>query len=1096
MSSSKVTTKEIIETTERYPVQHEEYVRTFGGVKTMSIPFTARTKKVLVKHHYFRESYEEEQCKQLEDHHTTYTPFSPKTRNHKRNNYVDTLSSSTEQHSLRSQRNNLISSYILKSSTPERSYNVVTARTNVNRSKQKYNNNKYHIINPFKKNERYVEEYYPSQRAVTLSSEYHHSCHHNKQNETVYIYSSEIEGTPERIETNPEYVAENIHILTNNNYDDDAYKRDCIVFIQSCYRGHLTRKSLYDNLRYFYRIHSASEIIKGVFDKHNQRLFYRKANKYVVYLNSVYLKKIVRIDVNNLPQYYKRNVRYTLLRKDKGEAFQVLRKRNGTSVNNVNSGNSYYSEIHNIVYNVTTDEQQHDKLYKMKLQNKLLKQLLIMKLQKEENNLRERFLKFKGTDKERYDALLKRNKEQQLRNLLKKKINKKENELKHNFAKFFYLGVMREMTMTQEEREALQTQKKLKHIVNNKTLKENNTNISKAFKQFYLNGLVKELKKAVDKAKEQQEHINQQSKTIEELRNSIQQQVNEKETAPTQLMPQEELDKIKQRKVKKLINNKIKDDKKFLHDQFVKLYYNGLYKYMVHDKPKEDMLKLQQLQQELNEVKEQQQQQQQQTAAMPQQQQQLPQYDKLVPKKSLEIEIPADNTNTNVLSPQQQQQNEGTTSSKNKAKELRKLIRNRAKMNREKLRKYFDKLYTNGIIRSLKNAPKTLSQTNTPVNKEQIVYISSSSQPQQQKTAQQQEEERIENEKAQKAKEREDMIRKHLDKIVYQIDRNNLLVSKSVFSKWNLRTKLLRLKEVKGKKKKKKSVSPTNKSSSNNKSTALPKVNAVKLRTLTPLAKNTPMIVEEEEDNNDNEIVIGQFEVNEEANAVSKPLRSRARAPRVDNDNDNEEGVNTNDIEHLKYLLEEYEEEEEDDDEDEDVYEGENEIEIEMPVINEAPELQGVNNIEIPQQQITNKSVTIKKVLTSPITSTNNVTTITTPSGTTSANIQKPTRSKAPIKLRANKKQSATIKPVTEDTQIQTDPFEFISNLMTKNVSNNVHKLPQSIQSLSLSYIAANTTNEGNVQLPKDVEELEKKELIALFTFGFLCSFFLLFQQG
>ena len=1079
MSSSKVTTKEIIETTERYPVQHEEYVRTFGGVKTMSIPFTARTKKVLVKHHYFRESYEEEQCKQLEDHHTTYTPFSPKTRNHKRNNYVDTLSSSNEQHSLRSQRNNLISSYILKSTTPERSYNVVTARTNVNRSKQKYNNNKYQIINPFKKNERYVDEYYPSQRAVTLSSEYHHSCHHNKQNETVYIYSSELEGTPERIETNPEYVAENIHILTNNNYDDDAYKRDCIVFIQSCYRGHLTRRSLYENLRYFYRIHSASEIIKGVFDKHNQRLFYRKANKYVVYLNSVYLKKIVRIDVNNLPQYYKRNVRYTLLRKDKGEAFQVLRKRIGTSVNS--GSGSYHSEIHNIVYNVTMDEQQqHDKMYKMKLQNKILKQLLIMKLQKEENNLRQRFLKFKGTDKERYDALLKRNKEQQLRNLLKKKIDKKDNELKRNFAKFFYLGVMREMTMTQEEREALQTQKKLKHIVNNKTLKENNTNKLKAFKQFYLNGLVKELKKAVDKTKQQQEHINQQSKTIEELRNSIQQQVNEKETAPTQLIPQEELDKIKQRKVKKLINNKIKDDKKFLHDQFVKFYYNGLYKYMVHDKPKEDMLKLQQLQQELNEVKEQQQQQQQQTAAMPQQQQQ-PQHDKLVPKKSLEIEIPADNTNTNVLSPQQQQ-NEGTTSSKNKAKELRKLIRNRAKMNREKLRKYFDKLYTNGIIRSLKNAPKILSQTNTPVNKEQIIYTSS--QPEQQKTEQQQEEERIENEKAQKAKEREDMIRKRLDKIVYQIDRNNLLVSKSVFSKWNLRTKLLRLKEVKGKKKKKKSVSPTNKSSSNNKSTALPKVNAVKLRTLTPLAKNTPMIVEE--DNNNNEIVIGPFEVNEETSEVAKPLRSRARAPRVDN----EEEINTNNIEHLKYLLEEYEEEE-DDDEDEDVYEGENEIE--MPVINEAPELQGVNDIEVPQQQITNKSVPIKKVLTSPITTTITTTT-TTPSGT-SANIQKPTRSKAPIKLRANKKQSAIIKPVTEDTQIQTDPFEFISNLMTKNVSN-VHKLPQSIQSSSLSYIAANTTNEGNVQLPKDVEELEKKELIALFTFGFLCSFFLLFQQG
>ena len=1091
MSSSKVTTKEIIETTERYPVQQEEYVRTFGGVKTMSIPFTARTKKVLVKHHYFRESYEEEQCKQLEDHHTTYTPFSPKTRNHRRNNYIDTLSSSNEHHSLRSQRNNLISSYILKSSTPERSYNVVTARTNVNRSKQKYNNNKYQIINPFKKNERYVEEYYPSQRAVTLSSEYHHSCHHNKQNETVYIYSSELEGTPEHIETNPEYVAENIHILTNNNYDDDAYKRDCIVFIQSCYRGHLTRKSLYDNLRYFYRIHSASEIIKGVFDKHNQRLFYKKANKYVVYLNSVYLKKIVRIDVNNLPQYYKRNVKYTLLRKDKGDAFQVIRKKIGTGDNS--GSNCYCSEIHNITYNVSTDEQQQkDKVYKMKLQNKILKQLLIMKLQKEENNLRERFLKFKGTDKERYDALLKRNKEQQLRNLLKKKIDKKENELKRNFAKFFYLGVMREMTMTQEEREALQTQKKLKHLVNNKTLKENNNDKSKAFKQFYLNGLVKELKKAVDKTKEQQEHINQQSKTIEELRNSIQQQINEKETAPTQtqqLIPQEELDKIKQRKVKKLINNKIKDDNKFLHDQFVKFYYNGLYKYMVHDKPKEDMLKLQQLQQELNEVKEQQQQQQQ-TAAMPPQQQQQPQYDKLVPKKSLEIEIPADNTNTNVLSPQQQQ-NEGTTSSKNKAKELRKLIRNRAKMNREKLRKYFDKLYTNGIIRSLKNAPKTLSQTNTPVNKEQIVYISSS-QPQQQKTEQQLEEERIENEKAQKAKEREDNIRKRLDKIVYQIDRNNLLVSKSMFSKWNLRTKLLRLKEVKGKKKKKKSVSPTNK-----KSTALPKVNAVKLRTLTPLAKNTPMIVEEDNnndnDNNNNEIVIGPFEVNEETSEVVKPLRSRARAPRVDNDNDNEEeGVNTNDIEHLKYLLEEYEEEE-DDDEDEDVYEGENEIE--MPVINEAPELQGINSIEVPSQQITNKNVPIKKVLTSPITSTNNVaSSTTTPSGT-SANIQKPTRSKAPIKLRANKKQSATIKPVTEDTQIQTDPFEFISNLITKNGSN-VHKLPQSIQSSSLSYIAANTTNEGNVQLPKDVEELEKKELIALFTFGFLCSFFLLFQQG
>ena len=65
----------------------------------------------------------------------------------------------------------------------------------------------------------------------------------------------------------------------------------------------------------------------------------------------------------------------------------------------------------------------------------------------------------------------------------------------------------------------------------------------------------------------------------------------------------------------------------------------------------------------------------------------------------------------------------------------------------------------------------------------------------------------ISNKKRQKQEqERQAQIIAKLNKIYYRVERNNLLVEKNVFGRWNLRSKLLRLKETAPPKKKKKAI--------------------------------------------------------------------------------------------------------------------------------------------------------------------------------------------------------------------------------------------------------------------------------------------------
>ena len=83
-----------------------------------------------------------------------------------------------------------------------------------------------------------------------------------------------------------------------------------------------------------------------------------------------------------------------------------------------------------------------------------------MKMRKEEREIGNAFKTFwrNGLEKELKEEkkeLIKDKKtltKEKLRHIIKNKINKKDKLLRKNFAKFYYLGVMREMTMTEIEK--------------------------------------------------------------------------------------------------------------------------------------------------------------------------------------------------------------------------------------------------------------------------------------------------------------------------------------------------------------------------------------------------------------------------------------------------------------------------------------------------------------------------------------------------------------------------------------------------------------------------------------------------------------------
>ena len=501
-------------------------------------------------------------------------PFSPKTL---RQGRVEDYAVTNKTKNIKlPPRSNRISSFIIKDEEPDTRYQTVPSKS-IKRSimqspSVQVPSSKYSIKNPFKKSEPYTEDLVPDVIYV------------KKPLNTSYLPSNSYYDNPSWVATSPQmeiespqkYITEEI----NNGDEMDPYEREerefldqNVTMIQSNFRGYIARKTLYQNLNYFYNLHTAADMLNAVLDKRDERLFWNNFKKYVFNKKQLYIKNNIDLKLNNIPAMYRRNIVLTklglgIVKRELSESFQFIVKKKKDPADK--SKVEYTTEYEEVVD------------YKMKLKNKTLRQLLIMKMRKEEREIGNAFKTFwrNGLEKELKEEkkeLIKDKKtltKEKLRHIIKNKINKKDKLLRKNFAKFYYLGVMREMTMTEEQRRQIAQQRKLHKIVKAKETTKGKL-LKSGFMKLYYCGIFKELKCVTKEAQ-------QQKKEIQKLKS----QTSIKPEEPVEIKTKKTIviDPVvlRERKLRHFVLDKFKQKKKFFHDQFVKFYYRGLYRHMVH----------------------------------------------------------------------------------------------------------------------------------------------------------------------------------------------------------------------------------------------------------------------------------------------------------------------------------------------------------------------------------------------------------------------------------------------------------------------------------------------------------------------------------
>lgn len=548
-----------------------------------------------------------------------------------------------------------------------------------------------------------------------------------------------------------------------------------IIIIQSNYRGHLTRKYITYHLNMFFKLQSLIDVLDHIYNKRKERFVWYKLKQYYHHKKNYYLKNYYGIQITKIPTIYKKHIHIRfrqapILKKELCETFEYVNETPSVQ------------KLENYI-----------KLYQLRLKNRILNQLLKIKANKDEQRLRNNWKKFhvNGIEMERIKEenklkeQLNQIKNSKVKLMLKEQVQRSENKLKKGFQKFYYAGVMKQMTMTPEQRNYENAMRKLKKIVLHKDEKLKQI-LKNALMKFYYGGILRQV--AIGN-----------NPVVEQLRRSFKEEIIH--TQP-EIVQDEEKDKIKKRKVRLLINKKLEAYKNELHQRFMKFYFRGLYRQMTNPSPNPSSINDKQQEPII-------------TSSIPQQNQNINEFP-IITNDNVNINDNNLNSNNNIITEQETPQepiNEESKSRKQKARELRKLINKKNKNNNSKLKYYFQKFYTKGIISQFVKAPKRFikqsnyadNNSNSDINSDQReIYSTSQIELSRAMQAKLEEEEKKRLEEEKQEQERQAQIIAKLNKIFYRVERNNLLVEKNVFGRWNLRSKLLRLQESAPPKKKKK----------------------------------------------------------------------------------------------------------------------------------------------------------------------------------------------------------------------------------------------------------------------------------------------------
>ena len=526
-----------------------------------------------------------------------------------------------------------------------------------------------------------------------------------------------------------------------------------IIKIQSVFRGYLTRKKLYSLINNCIKIKNGINILQKIFSNHKFILF------------------------NILKKCNKINSRPINLRNK-----QVINQRSNQN-NSLNKlylieshfKNTYIDNFNRIIINIPKRNYKNNAnlLFQRKY---ILKFLFTKKVSKIKEILKKYFERYKQ------NALNKKEKEQtkkekidnveefkikKLRDIIRKKIYKNKEIMHRVFIKYYYsslyihlnwyIYVVNQLSCYTQNIQTQNTQ--------NMASTEATTDNSNPFAGIESSSNNTESDPFRQTIKPTEENYDLKSKHSSEVNNALRQSIQtiskmHEEVDPDQALRESilSINKIndelakeavekekteKKKKMKDLIIKKLKAVKNDMHKFFTKFYYQGKLVEKENQEKKVDIGVCQ------NEIKE-------------------GQPTRLRGKKK---ENPA-------------------LEMRNKARNLRKLMMKKEKEKSEKLRFYFYKFHTNGVLFQLKkNAKKTLSTKNVIINIEEMIKNNDKKLEEVELTLLDQKiiEQRIEKEKLQKK--RIDALKT----IFYKTDRQYTLIKRKTIEKWNLRAKILSL---------------------------------------------------------------------------------------------------------------------------------------------------------------------------------------------------------------------------------------------------------------------------------------------------------------
>ena len=242
---------------------------------------------------------------------------------------------------------------------------------------------------------------------------------------------------------------------------DNELLVDKIIKIQSVYRSYHIRKNITYNLNMFLVIKNLIDVLSVIYHKRRERFVWFKLRQFYLYRKEHYLKNYYGIKVSKIPVIYKKYFKldcYSLLKKEYCDSFQYIHNNN-------------------------KENEQSDR---MNVRNKMIKQLLAVKMVKEEMNGRLNLKKFQ------LQGMIYEQDKNRKCNLLKHFVHRKENNVNENlrkqFSKFYYITIMKQMKINLNKTKCDILYRRLTRIVNKKE-KDLHDTMQKWFDKMYRGGV-------------------------------------------------------------------------------------------------------------------------------------------------------------------------------------------------------------------------------------------------------------------------------------------------------------------------------------------------------------------------------------------------------------------------------------------------------------------------------------------------------------------------------------------------------------------------------------------------------------------------------